>query len=55
MIDHAKTLDQVVKAAKAMLPEKSKADKILREIQRQEKKDMVQPASNTSGDTEPEE
>ncbi len=55
MVDHAKSLDQVVKAAKAMLPEKTKADRILREIQRQEEKDIAQTASSTSGETDPDE
>lgn len=55
MVEHDKTLDQVVKAAKAMLPEKTKADRILREIKRQEAKDLAQAESSTSGETEPEE
>lgn len=55
MVDHANTLDQVVKAAKAMLPQKAEADKVLREIKRQEDREAAQASATTKGETEPEE
>ena len=54
-VDHKKTLDQVVKAAKKMLPEKREADKILREIERQERAERRESPSITNGEIEPEE
>lgn len=54
MTDHGRTLDQVVRAAEQLLPKKAEADRILREIQRLEAKDQKVAASNTSGETEPE-
>ena len=53
--DHSKSLANVVKAAKAMLPKRTEADKVLREIERQEKADAAQASSSTMGETEPEE
>jgi len=54
-MNHAKSLADVVKAAKAMLPKKQEAERIAREIQRQEDRAAAQQPSNTIGDTDPEE
>ena len=52
---HGVSLDQVVKAAEKMLPDKKAADQLLREIERQEKREIDQAESSTNGETEPEE
>lgn len=53
-MDHKKSLAAVVKAAKAMLPKKQEAERIAREIKRQEDRDAAQQPSSTIGETEPE-
>ncbi len=53
--DHVKNLVAVVNAAKALLPKRREADKVLREIKRQEERDATQNSSSTIGETEPDE
>lgn len=54
-MDHSKSLASVVEAAKKLLPKRTEADKVLREIRRQEDREAAQASSSTMGETEPEE
>lgn len=54
-LNHSRTLSQVVNAAKSLLPKRQEAERIVREIKRQEDREAAQSASKTIGETEPDE
>jgi len=55
MPQHVKALSAVVEAVKNLIPKKTEGEKILREIERIEKRDAAQQSTTTNGDIEPSE
>lgn len=55
MADHVKALSTVVEAVKNLLPKKAEGEKILREIERIEKRDAAQQSETVIEEIEPSE